>query len=57
MRFAYKLFMGICGSLCTLITYIVGELAIAAVLAVCVLAVLLDVPERAGRWANRGGRG
>ena len=54
MQLLYKLFMGICGSLCSLVMTVVGELVIAAVLAVCVLIVLLDVPERAGRWLNGG---
>lgn len=57
MHLFYKLFMGIAGSLCSLMMTVVGELAIAGVLAVCVLIVLLDVPERAGRWVDRGRRG
>lgn len=56
MRLVYKLFMGIAGSLCSLIMLVVGEPAVAAVLAVCVLLVLLDVPEHIGRLADRGGR-
>lgn len=56
MRLLYKLVMGLCGSLCALIMLVVGELTIAAVLAVCVLLVVLDVPERIGRLADRGGR-
>lgn len=65
MRVLYKLFMGIAGSLCSLIMLVVGEYAIAGVLAVCVLLVLavcvllvvLDVPERIGRLADRGSNG
>lgn len=57
MRLVYKLFMGIAGSLCSLIMLVVGEPAVAAVLAVCVLLVLLDVPERVGRLADRGSNG
>lgn len=56
MRLVYKLFMGIAGSLCVLIMLVVGEPTIAGVLAACVLLVLLDVPERIGRLADRGGR-
>lgn len=56
MRLVYKLFMGIAGSLCSLIMLVVGEPTIAGVLAACVLLVLLDVPERIGRLADRGGR-
>lgn len=55
MRLVYKLFMGIAGSLCALIMLVVGEPAVAALLAVCVLLVLLDAPERVGRLADRGG--
>lgn len=54
MRLVYKLFMGTCGSLCSLMMTVVGELVIAGMLAVCVLIVLLDVPERAGRRLNGG---
>ena len=57
MRLVYKLFMGLCGSLCSLMMTVVGELAVAGVLAVCVLVVVLDVPERAGRRLNGGRRG
>lgn len=56
MRVLYKLFMGIAGSLCSLIMLVVGEPTIAGVLAVCVLLVVLDVPERIGRLVDRGGR-
>lgn len=56
MRLVYKLFIGLFGSLCSLMMTVVGELAVAGVLAVCVLLVLLDVPERIGRLADRGGR-
>ena len=55
MRLLYKLFMSLCGSLCSLIMLVVGESAVAGVLAVCVLLVVLDVPERIGRLMNRGG--
>ena len=55
MRVVYKLFMGIAGSLCALIMLVAGEPTIAGVLAVCVLLVLLDVPEHIGRLVNRGG--
>lgn len=55
MRVLYKLVMSLCGSLCSLIMLVVGEPAVAAVLIVCVLLVLLDVPERIGRLVNRGG--
>lgn len=54
MRLLYKLVMGLCGSLCALIMLVVGEYAVAAVLAVCVLLVLLDVPERVGRLVDWG---
>ena len=57
MRLVYKLFMGIAGSLCVLIMLVVGEPAVAGVLAVCVLLVLLDVPERIGRLVDRGSNG
>lgn len=57
MHLFYKLFMGICGSLCSLMMTVVGELAVAGVLAVCVLIVLLDVPERTGHRLNGGRRG
>lgn len=57
MHLFYKLFMGVAGSLCSLMMTVVGELAVAGVLAVCVLIVLLDVPERAGRRLNGGRRG
>lgn len=57
MRVLYKLVMFLCGSLCSLIMLVVGEPTIAAVLAVCVLLVLLDVPERIGRLVNRGFNG
>lgn len=57
MAVLYKLVMGLCGSLCSLIMLVVGEPAVAAVLAVCVLLVLLDVPERIGRLVNRGSNG
>lgn len=56
MRLVYKLFIGLFGSLCSLMMTMVGELAVAGVLAACVLLVLLDVPERIGRLADRGGR-
>ena len=56
MRLVYKLFIGLFGSLCSLMMTVVGELAVAGVLAACVLLVLLDVPERIGRLADRGGR-
>ncbi len=56
MRVLYKLVMFLCGSLCALIMLVVGEPTIAGVLAACVLLVLLDVPERIGRLADRGGR-
>lgn len=56
MRLLYKLAMFLCGSLCSLIMLVVGEPAIAVVLAACMLLVLLDVPERIGRLADRGGR-
>ena len=49
--------MFLCGSLCSLIMLVVGEPTVAAVLAVCVLLVLLDVPERVGRLADRGSNG
>lgn len=55
MRVLYKLVMGLCGSLCALIMLVVGEYAVAVVLAACVLLVLLDVPERIGRLVDRGG--
>lgn len=55
MRLLYKLAMFLCGSLCSLIMLVVGEPAVAALLAVCVLLVLLDVPERVGRLVDRGG--
>lgn len=57
MRVLYKLVMFLCGSLCSLIMLVVGEPAVAAVLIVCVLLVLLDVPERIGRLVNRGSNG
>lgn len=57
MRVLYKLVMFLCGSLCSLIMLVVGEPAIAAVLIVCVLLVLLDVPERVGSLVNRGSNG
>ena len=57
MRLLYKLAMFLCGSLCSLIMLVVGELTIAAVLSVCVLLVVLDVPERVGRLVNRGANG
>lgn len=52
MRLVYKLVMFLCGSLCSLIMLVVGEPTVAAVLAACVLLVLLDVPERVGRLAD-----
>lgn len=55
MRLVYKLVMFLCGSLCSLIMLVVGEPTVAGVLAVCVLLVLLDVPERVGRLVDRGG--
>ena len=55
MRLVYKLVMFLCGSLCSLIMLVVGEPAVAGVLAVCVLLVLLDVPERVGRLVDWGG--
>lgn len=57
MRVLYKLFMGIAGSLCSLIMLVVGEPTIAGVLAVCVLLVVLDVPERIGHFVDRGSNG
>lgn len=57
MRLVYKPFMFLCGSLCSLIMLVVGEPTVAAVLAACVLLVLLDVPERVGRLADRGSNG
>lgn len=57
MRVLYKLVMFLCGSLCSLIMLVVGEPTIAAVLAVCVLLVLLDVPERIGHFVDRGSNG
>lgn len=57
MRLVYKLFICLFGSLCSLMMTVVGELAVAGVLAVCVLLVLLDVPERIGRLVNRGSNG
>lgn len=57
MRLVYKLVMVIAGSLCALIMLVVGEPAVAGVLAACVLLVLLDVPERVGRLVNRGSNG
>lgn len=56
MALAYRLFMGMAGSLCALMMLVVGEFGLAALLAGCVLLVLLDVPERIGRLADRGGR-
>lgn len=56
MRLLYKLFMGICGLLCSLMMLVVGELGVAGVLAACVLFVVLDVPERVGRRVNGGAR-
>lgn len=55
MRLVYKLVMFLCGSLCSLIMLVVGEPTVAGVLAVCVLLVVLDVPERIGRLMDRGG--
>ena len=55
MRLVYKLVTFLCGSLCSLIMLVVGEPTVAGVLAVCVLLVLLDVPERVGRLVDRGG--
>ena len=55
MRLVYKLVMFLCGSLCSLIMLVADEPTIAGVLAVCVLLVLLDVPERIGRLADWGG--
>ena len=52
----YRLFMGLCGSLCALMMLVVGQYGVALVLASCVLLVLLRVPERIGRLADRGGR-
>jgi hypothetical protein len=57
MRVLYKLVMFLCGSLCSLIMLVVGEPAVAAVLIVCVLLVLLDVPERIGHFVDRGSNG
>ncbi|WP_289093884.1 hypothetical protein [uncultured Bifidobacterium sp.] len=54
MRLVFKLFMGVAGSLCALIMLVVGEPTVAALLTVCVLLVLLDVPERIGRLVDRG---
>lgn len=54
MRFLYKLFMAFAGSLCLLVMLVVGEFGLAALLAGCVLLVLLDVPERIGRLVNGG---
>lgn len=56
MALAYRLFMGMAGSLCALMMLVVGQYGVALVLASCVLLVLLDVPERIGRLADRGGR-
>lgn len=56
MRVLYKLVMVFAGSLCVLVMLVVGEFGLAALLAGCVLLVLLDVPERIGRLADRGGR-
>lgn len=55
MRLVYKLVMFLCGSQCSLIMLVVGEPTVAGVLAVCVLLVVLDVPERIGRLMDRGG--
>lgn len=54
MALAYRLFMGMAGSLCALMMLVVGQYGVALVLASCVLLVLLRVPERVGRLVNRG---
>lgn len=54
MMLFYRLFMGMAGSLCALMMLVVGEFGLAALLAGCVLLVLLDVPERIGRLVNGG---
>ena len=54
MALFYRLFMGLVGSLCALVMLVVGEFGLAALLAGCVLLVLLRVPERVGRLVNRG---
>ncbi len=54
MRFLYKLFMAFAGLLCVLVMLVVGEFGLAALLAGCVLLVLLRVPERVGRLVNGG---
>lgn len=53
MALFYRLFMGLVGSLCALVMLVVGEFGLAALLAGCVLLVLLRVPERVGRLVNR----
>ena len=54
MALFYRLFMGMAGSLCALMMLVVGEFGLAALLAGCVLLVLLRVPERIGRLVNGG---
>ena len=54
MALAYRLFMGMAGSLCALMMLVVGQYGVALVLASCVLLVLFKVPERVGRLVDRG---
>lgn len=54
MALAYRLFMGMAGSLCALMMLVVGQYGVALVLASCVLLVLFRVPERVGRLVNGG---
>lgn len=54
MALAYRLFMGMAGSLCALMMLVVGQYGVALVLASCVLLVLFKVPERVGRLLNGG---
>lgn len=49
MALFYRLFMVMAGSLCALMMLVVGQYGVALVLALCVLLVLLRVPERVGR--------
>lgn len=56
MALFYRLFVGLVGSLCALVMLVVGEFGLAALLAGCVLLVLLRVPERVGRLVNGGRR-
>ncbi len=46
--------MAFAGLLCVLVMLVVGEFGLAALLAGCVLLVLLRVPERVGRLVNGG---